>query len=93
MKQEENSSIHIDAKEIFHEALDFAQQLDDSKYMVNCIASLGILEGENQFSKFLDAVKKGQIGNISQTSSAGSDVRKSQIFQEKIKPEIDFQDS
>jgi hypothetical protein len=47
MKNEENSSVHIDAKEIFHEALDFAQQLDDSKYMVNCIASLGILEGEN----------------------------------------------
>lgn len=40
-----NKDSIAEEKEIFNEALNFAQNLGDKKYELNCIASLGILDG------------------------------------------------
>lgn len=53
MKNEDIPVDPVDAKDLFHEALEYAEELDDSKYSLNCLASLGILDGEHKFGQFL----------------------------------------
>lgn len=90
MKNELNSAVPVDAKDLFNEAMQYAEELDDSKYSLNCIASLGILDGEQKFNKFLTQVKDGKIGNIASKLHGGDDLRRSRVKGGTIKPEIDF---
>lgn len=93
MKNEDIPVDPVDAKDLFHEALEYAEELDDSKYSLNCLASLGILDGEHKFGQFLQQVKAGQIGNLSGKFTGANCLRKSTVQGGTIKPEIDFQDS
>ena len=51
MKNSNDESV-AEEKEIFQEALNYAKDLGDKKYELNCIASLGILDGQKQFESF-----------------------------------------
>lgn len=76
------------AKELFKEALSYAEELDDHKYTLNCVASLGILEGERRFNDFLGQVKNGLVGSIKASGFEGELKRSNRV----IKEEIGFQD-
>ena len=51
MKNTNEESV-AEEKVIFQEALNYAKDLGDKKYELNCIASLGILDGQKQFESF-----------------------------------------
>ena len=87
MKNKESKQ---EAEDLFKEALSYAEQLDDDKYSLNCVASLGILEGERQFEAFLHQVNAGHIGNIKPKQAQQINVRKST---QVIKEEIGFQET
>jgi hypothetical protein len=54
-KGDEEKSQVEDAEQLFNEALGFATKLGDKKYALNCIASLGIMNGSNAFENFVRA--------------------------------------
>jgi hypothetical protein len=86
MKQ--NAEVKEDAQDLFKEALTYAEELDDSKYSLNCMASLGILQGEKKFDDFLNQVKMGKVACLqlpeNEESRRGNRVIREEIgFQEE----------